>query len=641
MAIGRVAGPMLLNVLDRQGNDLDFVTNQGAGDRSLVYLDFTRFQMFVRGGTLSPHVVNINGNLSAANVVLENGAIVTTQQTNQPLTLQANGTANVTVVRANVISGRVDGTVVGGLNPSTGTFTFLNANTLGTFAFANISNLGANRIPFTNSSNTYLEDANELKYFTANNALVCANLTVTQLQTFTTLDAANVIVRNSNPTSITFIAANNWIKTSTTLNYFEGNNLVRAGNIQLDSPNTNQVLFIDASDNRKLKGTTFLTFDGTNLRANGVTRLGNVNVLQNLVTTAVTNQDLTISPDGTGLVSFNNKRITNLGDPTQPSDAATKSYVDGLIVISTASTRSIFQLDSKVEVSDSGTTGNIVFVVNGFENARIENGLVTLQDIEIYDNYVTTQAGSLYLKPGVGERIVLDTVTSVRLPAGTSAQRPIAGFEQTGDFRFNTDQKTVEWYNGTSWNNPLTATVSSQTIVPDGVNSQFSLNQTSTTNNVLVNFNGVIQRPSTTYTVAGNIITFSTVPLSTDIIDIRYLNATIATATNPIVADSAYANVSTAVTTIDTWYMNEYRAVKYTYTAKSTLGSAYEMGEIKLVHDGLAAYVTSSFVSKHGNSMVTFSTLNSPTGVMNLRAQGIYADTQIKFHAIYLAELAT
>lgn len=636
MAIGRVAGPMLLSELDRQGIDLTFTTSSAP----LVGLDFTNFWMAVRGGTPYPYVVNVNGNLVAGNVALEYGGVITTQLANQPLTLQANGTANVTVVRANVISGRVDGTVIGGLNPSLGTFTFLNANTLGTFAFANISNLGANRIPFTNPTNTYLEDDEQLKYFASNNALVCANLTVTEQQSFTTLDAANIVIRNSTPTSVTFIAANNWVKTSTTFNYFEGNNLVRVGNIQLDSPNTNQVLFLDAADNRKLKGTTFLTFDGTNLRANGVTRLGNINVLQNLVTTAVTNQDITISPDGTGLVSFNNKRVTNLADPTQPSDAATKSYVDGLIVISTASSRSIFQLDSKVEVSDSGTTGNITFVVNGFENARIENGLVTLQDIEIFDNYVTTQAGALNLRPGTGERVIIDSVTSLRLPAGNSAQRPVAGFEQTGDFRFNTEFRTVEWYTGNAWINPLTATIASQTIVPDGTSSVFSLSQISTTESVLVNFNGVIQRPSTTYSVSGNTITFSTIPLSSDIIEVRFLNGTTARATNPIVVDSAYANVSTTVTTIDTWYMNEYRAVKYTYTAKSTLGSAYEIGEVKLVHDGLTAYFTSSYVSKHGNSMVTFSTLNSPIGVMNLRAQGIYADTQIKFHAIYLAEFA-
>jgi hypothetical protein len=128
------------------------------------------------------------------------------------------------------------------------------------------------------------------------------------------------------------------------------------------------------------------------------------------------------------------------------------------------------------------------------------------------------------------------------------------------------------------------------------------------------------------------------VPLSTDLIEVRFLNGTTAQATNPIVVDSSYSNISTTSTTIDNWYMNEYRAVKYTYTAKSTIGSAYEMGEIKLVHDGLTGFFTSSFVSKSGNSMVTFGAVNSPIGVMNLQAQGIYADTLIKFHAIYLTD---
>jgi hypothetical protein len=39
MAIGRVAGPMLLSELDRQGIDLNFTTNSN----TLAYLDFSNF----------------------------------------------------------------------------------------------------------------------------------------------------------------------------------------------------------------------------------------------------------------------------------------------------------------------------------------------------------------------------------------------------------------------------------------------------------------------------------------------------------------------------------------------------------------------------------------------------------------------
>ena len=44
MAIGRVAGPMLLSTLDRQGVDLNFVTDPGSGSQTLLYLDFSNFR---------------------------------------------------------------------------------------------------------------------------------------------------------------------------------------------------------------------------------------------------------------------------------------------------------------------------------------------------------------------------------------------------------------------------------------------------------------------------------------------------------------------------------------------------------------------------------------------------------------------
>lgn len=641
MAIGRVSGPMLLADLDRQGLDLNFVSTS----INLVKFDFSDYRVAVRGGTISPYVFDVAGNAAIGNVILERGAVVTTQELNQNLTLQANGVANVTVINANVISGRVDGTVIGGLVPSLGTFSYLDATTLGTFALANVSNLKADRVVFTSSDNTHLTDNGTFKFIDANNALIVANLTVTELQTFTTLDAANLVLRSFNPTSVPYTAANNWVVTTPDFTFYHTNSTVRTGNVNLTGGTPNQVLYLDPVDN-KVASTSYLTYDGTNMRANGVTRLGNVSILISAgdptITTTGTNEDLVISPSGTGVISVNDHNIRDLAVPTQPSDAATKAYVDAAIVISTASTSTIYQFDTKVQVQDNNlNSANIIFVVDGVENGRIENGLVNWQDIIINDATISTQAGPLLFEPYNNDRVQFVTPSAVTLPTGSASQRPTPGLENTGDFRFNTELGTVEWFDGTQWENPTTNIVTSQTIVPDGINASFTLDRETTTDGILVNFNGVIQRPSTTYSVAGDVITFSTVPITTDIIEIRFFNGTVAQATNPIVVDSSYANIGTTTTTIDSWYTNEYRAVKYTYTAKSVIADHYEMGDLRVVHDNLESFYDATFVSKSGNTAITWSTLNNPLGVMNIQATGAYSDIRIKFHAIYLTEPVT
>ena len=244
----------------------------------------------------------------------------------------------------------------------------------------------------------------------------------------------------------------------------------------------------------------------------------------------------------------------------------------------------------------------------------------------------------MILSPYNNERVILDTPKALGLPVGNSADRPTPGLEYVGDFRFNTELGTVEWYDGNSWENPANSTVISQTIVPDGINATFTLTQNSTTEAVLVNFNGVIQRPSTTYSVASDQITFSSVPLTTDIIEVRFFNGTVAQATNPIVADRSYSNVGVTATTIDSWYINTYRGAKYTYVAKTTIGNNYETGDLHVVHDNLDGFHSSTFVSKTGSSMITWTLTNDPLGIMNVKAQGTHADVQVKFHAIYLTD---
>jgi len=77
-------------------------------------------------------------------------------------------------------------------------------------------------------------------------------------------------------------------------------------------------------------GTSTLTTGSTTNSLAGLQQLDvdNVRVDGNEISTTDTDGDLSLNPNGTGNVSLNSSRITDLAEPVDPQDAATKSYVD-------------------------------------------------------------------------------------------------------------------------------------------------------------------------------------------------------------------------------------------------------------------------------------------------------------------------
>lgn len=111
-----------------------------------------------------------------------------------------------------------------------------------------------------------------------------------------------------------------------------------------------------------------------------------------------------------------------------------------------------------------------------------------------------------------------------RIPYGTTAQRPSSLV--SGIFRYNSDLGYPEIYNGTSWEAVGPASFSaltSQTITGDGTTTVFTLDNSTTSEAIMVNINGVMQMPDTAYTVSTNQITFGEAPVSTDKVEIRFL----------------------------------------------------------------------------------------------------------------------
>ena len=191
-----------------------------------------------------------------------------------------------------------------------------------------------------------------------------------------------------------------------------------------------------------------------------------------------------------------------------------------------------------IATTGQANLGNIV--ISG-DNITGTNGVVEFNsaaadvDIKISGdtvaNLLITDAGTDTVligtgNPTVGAALKVGTTDSILMPVGNTSQRP--GTPATGMIRFNTTEDTVEYYDSDSWVN----VASDFTIIVDNqfsgnsVQTAFTLTANSTTAAVIVSINGVLQIPTTAYSVSGNVLTFTEAPESTDVIDVRILTTT-------------------------------------------------------------------------------------------------------------------
>jgi hypothetical protein len=86
----------------------------------------------------------------------------------------------------------------------------------------------------------------------------------------------------------------------------------------------------DLSNSSITVGSTTIALGGTSTSLAGLTELtvDNLNFNGNTITSANANGDIIISPNGTGKVDVSGSILTGLNEPVNPTDAATKSYVD-------------------------------------------------------------------------------------------------------------------------------------------------------------------------------------------------------------------------------------------------------------------------------------------------------------------------
>lgn len=663
MAISRVEGPMLLTNLDRQGIDLSFTTNPGTGTRNLTYMDFTNFRLGV--GNISPSSTpGISETLTVAGNIVVSNYIKSPTNTNGNIYLLPDGTGKVIVTNISIISGTINGLVIGDTTPANAFFVNANVNAKLTANLIQATNISANSVVYSNGA-ALISDT-RLQWFAANGVLAANSIQTTGTVGYSSLNITGSFIYNYGTYNyVPFFAANNVMIVDPGLQYFVSNSILRANSIQVSGLGSGYIPYIGT--NSTLNTRSGLTYDGFNLSVlSGTTTISKLvfgsTVDGTTITTSQVDLPIYIRPQGLGTVDVSGFRVTSVSAPVLGTDAATKSYVDGLIVGIGANI--ISQQNSLVNVIDAGpdlvtglSTANISVIVNGHQQVQFLpyaantlpsfSGYTYIGQWQINNNTLTTTQGDAQIVPAqVGMqpgRVILNTTTSLLLPQGTTTQRPTSAI--TGDLRFNTDLDVLEWYAGSA--NGWTAaaqsapTTSSQIIVPNGVSATYTLTQAATSSSVLVMLNGVVQQADAAYYVTGTNLTFLLdIPLITDIIEVRYLASSYVYATDPVFVSTPFANIATAPgggTMVDTFVTTYYVGASYQFVAKNITTGQYQMGTATLLQNGTTANVQATITNIIGSPvspLITWTALDS-LGILKLTATASTANTYLKFSRTY------
>jgi hypothetical protein len=273
---------------------------------------------------LSGNTANFTGNInSALNANL--GNLVTANYVNVASNVT---TSNLTINLA----------LSGNTANFTGNITTLNAN-LGNLASANYVNVAANTI--TNELTVNNNIAGNTANFSGNITTLNANLgnlasanyvnVANDLNVLGNITGANLIgsLANGNSNVKVYSNANVEITVNGSANVatFTQTGLLVLGNINSTTGNitANGNLIANGFVNAANANVTGEALIGSVKTATIVAPTGNITI-----SAAGTNENINLVPTGTGTVDVNTARVTQVGEPTNPNDAATKEYVDNI-----------------------------------------------------------------------------------------------------------------------------------------------------------------------------------------------------------------------------------------------------------------------------------------------------------------------
>jgi len=294
----------------------------------------------------------------------------------------------------------------------------------------------------------------------------------------------------------------------------------------------------------------------------------------------------------TGDIAMGSNSITGLAAPAAGGDAANKTYVDGE-VSTINSTISALDTDDVAEGSVN------LYYTSARGEAMFDTKIAAASIDDLSDVDTTGAAADKVLKyDAVNSKWVVGdaaatilTLTDVSDNAYTSKASYVLQVNTGATGMELVDPAEVVWG-------------SQERVVLNGSGvATYSLGFTGSQSHAMVFVGGVIQDPTTHYTITGSSITFtSNIPSGTQAVVINpavasvpYLQPASVTADKLGASVKAYVQGSdvsaTGSTTIDTFAGGTYRSAKYIMQVDDGSGN-YETREALVVHDGTTAYIT-------------------------------------------------
>ena len=451
----------------------------------------------VNSGNVNTTLVSATGNVVGANVVT--GGLVTATGnitggnvlTGGLISATGNvdsGNVNTAIVSA---SGNVTGAnvVTGGLVTATGNVTGGNLNTGGAVSATGNVNSGNVNTGIVSASGN-ITGGNLLTSGSGGAISGSGNITGGNLLTGGLISATGnvnsgnvntgIVSASGNVAAAGFTGGNVSVTGNVIAQNFIGN---ISGNIDAAGANT-QVQF---NDNDLLGASANFTFNtATNvLSVTGTVQGTTVSATGNVIGGNVSTAGLITA---TGNITGANLILTSgtIDGPAAGRITVNASDIDTDFAIDGDSTPNVFYVDAGLGTTSFGNSG------------AIANAIVSF-----------------------------NTTNSVKMPVGTQLQRPDPA--TIGMLRFSTSVDALEVYSTAGWETvgvPAFTVITDDQFAGTGACTTFTLSEDSTTAATIVSINGVVQIPTTAYSVTGNSLVFTEAPEVSDVIDARLLTTT-------------------------------------------------------------------------------------------------------------------